>query len=147
MTTYRSNIQLTYRGVIKDGKVKVDASQLKVDVPIYFSEGDRIDVVIRHSTKRRSTDQNRYYWGVVVPIVRRGLRDAGYPLTDRDTHQALKQMFLSVDCDFGLHLTPSTTELSTEQMNEFVENIRLWAWEKLKVTIPEPGEQVELKFS
>jgi len=145
--TSRSKISLTYKGTISKGKVKVNANQMQVDIPIYFTDGDNVDVIIRHSTKQRSTEQNRYYWGVVVPIVRRGLRDAGYAVTDKDTHLALKHQFLSVDCNFGLHLTPSTTELSTDEMNEYVENIRVWAWENLKVSIPEPGEQVELKFS
>lgn len=139
--------QLLYKGVVKDGMVKVPANQIRVDIPIYFSDGDRVDVIIRHSQKPRSNEQNRYYWGVVIPIIRRGLKDIGEFWSYEDVHLALKMKFLKVNYDFGLDLTPSTTKLSSDAMTQYLENIRAWAWDNLKVSIPEPGEQVELKFS
>jgi hypothetical protein len=46
--------------------------------------------------RRRTIPQNSYYWGVMVPLVRRGLYEAGYDdvKTNDDAHEILKHVHL-----------------------------------------------------
>lgn len=45
---------------------------------------------------KRSLPQNAYYHGVIVPLVKNGLKDIGYNevRTNEDAHECLKYLFL-----------------------------------------------------
>ena len=86
--------------------------------------------------KLRSIHQNSYYWGVVVEILGNEL---GYP--PYNMHDALRMQFLSKpDEKTGLMKIASTTDLSTKQMEDYIEEIRRWASIELSIYIPEPNE-------
>lgn len=98
--------------------------------------------------EKRSNPQNRYYHGVVVDLVRRGLKDLGWEpkaCSAEAVHEMLKREFLTVDehVKDGVFLkrTRSTTELDTAQFGEYLELCKQWAAENLGVAIPDPGEQ------
>lgn len=97
---------------------------------------------------KRSNPQNRFYFGVVVDLVRRGLKDLGWEpkaCSAEAVHEMLKREFLTVDehVKDGVFLkrTRSTTELDTAQFGEYLELCKQWAAENLGVAIPDPGEQ------
>jgi len=96
-------------------------------------------------TKKRTNDQNAYYWGIVVPLVHEGLRDMGYDeiKTKEDAHLVLRSLFLKKKIN-ELELVRSTTELKTAEFSAYLEEIGKWAAEYLNVTIPEPNTQTEL---
>jgi hypothetical protein len=100
----------------------------------------------------RTSDQNRYYWGIVVNIVFKGLKDAGHNAVrdESDTHAVLKSLFLKVQFPgFGgelMEYVKSTTELSTIEFADYLMKIFIWAHEYLGVTIPKPNEQLEFKL-
>jgi hypothetical protein len=98
--------------------------------------------------RKRSLHQNAYYWGVVVPIVRQGLWDAGYDsvATNNDAHEVLKffhlkKQFVSKKTGEVVEFGGSTTELDIPGFNSYIENICRWAAEYLGVSIPSPNEQ------
>lgn len=102
------------------------------------------------SKNNRSIQQNRYYHGVVVPIVKDGLRDAGFGevKSSADAHEILKYLFLKkriVNEETGevIELLGTTTILTTIEFNEFVDEIIRWASEYLGIQIPLPNEQME----
>lgn len=104
-----------------------------------------------HNAKQRSTQQNRYYWGVVVPMVKDGLNEKGTELTTEETHEFLKYKFNSKDLineDSGevLQVPLSTTRLMTTGFIEYVEKIQRFAVEWLDVVIPDPGEQLQIDY-
>jgi hypothetical protein len=97
--------------------------------------------------RKRSLPQNDYYWGVVVPMCRQGLYDAGYDevKTSLDSHEVLKHLFLKkevVNKSTGevLVLDGSSKELTIPEFNEYIENICKWAAEYLSIAIPSPNE-------
>lgn len=98
----------------------------------------------------RSNQQNRYWWGGLLPIVKKGLVDAGYNevKTNEDAHEVLKALFLkkyiSNSDGLALEVSGSTTELSTVEFNELISNVQQWASEFLSVEIPDPGEKLKL---
>lgn len=96
---------------------------------------------------KRSTPQNAYLWGVVYPIVKGGLIDAGFDEFRQDyelemTHELCKFRFLKRDIANSdgevMEIIGSTKELRTVAFMEYLENIGKWASEYLQVFIPEP---------
>lgn len=99
------------------------------------------------STKQRSTQQNAYYWGVVLPLVYEGLKAAGFESVrnNEDVHLITASLFLKVaEEKNGVKIEKiiSTTELSTVGFMEYLQNITIWAFDYLGIKIPEPNEQL-----
>ena len=98
----------------------------------------------------RTNQQNKYWWSGVVPLVRQGLKDAGYNevKTNEDAHEVLKALFLKKHISNGdgvaLEMSGSTTELSTIEFNELIANVQQWAAEFLNVIVPDPNTQVSI---
>jgi hypothetical protein len=115
-------------------------------------EGWEVSLTLHERITTRSSKQNRYYWGVVVPLIRQGLKEAGYRgVTKAATHKLLKSLMLKdelVNEQTGEIMTfeGSTTNLSTKQFNEFTDAVRQWAAEQLGINIPEPNEQMSFEF-
>lgn len=62
-------------------------------------------------------------------------------------HQILKIKFLKVDEPVGndglfISRIKSTTELSTMDFMEYIQQVTIWAGEFFGITIPEPNEQL-----
>lgn len=101
----------------------------------------------------RSGQQNRYYFGCVLPLVKDGLIDVGYREinTNEATHDLMKYMFLKkriVNEETGevIETIGSTTDLTTIEFNEYIDRIAQFAAEMLGVVIPPPNSQVELFY-
>ncbi|WGQ15613.1 hypothetical protein [Sphingobacterium faecium] len=146
-------MNLVYFGSVKDGALKIrNRNALALD--LLSLEGKEIEIRIVKKKKTRSNNQNRYYWGVIIPIVKQGLIDAGYPRekisNSEVVHDILKNMFCEkeelINYDTGeiLILSPSTTSNSTTQMMDYFEDIKRWCAENLGIYIPDPNEQTSL---
>lgn len=119
-------------------------------------KGKRIEVAVKQRYKQRSSPQNRYYWGVLVPSVLLAFVDLGNDLQQDNqehldmVHDFLKRKFLTnglevVNAQGEVEqLPPSTTRLSTIEQEEYHETIRRWAAEFLNIVIPLPNEQLEI---
>lgn len=118
-------------------------------------EDHEVSVTI-HKLKKRSNPQNRYYWGVVVYMIKSRLDDLGYvhsdlegeamprKLTRNDVHNFLKEQFNRYDVvnpETGNVIGTSsrtTKKLSTIEFSQYVEHIIRWAAESLDLEIPDP---------
>ena len=103
------------------------------------------------SIKKRSIQQNAYYWGVVVPLCRKGLFEVGYDeiIYDEEAHEVLKYLHLKrpvVSKQTGevLDISGSTTKLTTAEFNEYIEKVCRWSIEYLDVYIPSPNEPLAM---
>lgn len=104
------------------------------------------------SVRRRSLPQNDYYWACVVPMVKQGLKNAGYDEveTDEDTHEVLKHLFLKKEVfnkntgEVITEIAGSTTKLQTYEFNEYLEKIWRWAAQYLDMKIPSPNGQIPI---
>ena len=112
----------------------------------YGLKNGKYHITIKDARKR-SIPQNRYYRGVVVPIVRAGLYEAGYDevKTNEDAHEVLKGLFHKKDIvnkQTGDVITTvlSTTEFSIPEFDNYIERICKWAAEFLGVVIPAPNQ-------
>lgn len=94
-----------------------------------------VDITIRRHRKSRSDRQNAYYWAVVVGML---AEFCGY--TPEEMHEALKWKFLRREADGPLPTVRSTTELGTQEFEDYVEMVRMWAATDLGVVVPLPNE-------
>jgi hypothetical protein len=137
---------LKYFGKVDGGKLTIFQRNDMVSDLQNLGSGF-VEIIIRLAGKR-SSPQNRYYWGAMIPIVKEGLKGVGIDMSKEQTHEMLKYRFLkrefiTSDGDI-LQSIGSTTELSTKDFNEYIESIQIWSAEYLNVNIPDPNEQTEI---
>jgi len=99
--------------------------------------------------KKRSDNQNRYWWGCVIPLVKQGLNDCGYNeiRTNEDAHEVIKGVFLkrsivSEKTGEVIEFSGSTADLQTVEFNKLIEDVVQWAVEFLSIQIPMPNESM-----
>lgn len=111
-----------FAGKVVNGQIVLDEpKQFKVYLCGFKHEAP-IEVIVRKPSKKRSLNQNDYYWGVVVKIL---CEFTGNTL--KDQHMDLRWRFLCRMDQKGRLYPESTTELSTVEYEEYLENIRRWA--------------------
>jgi hypothetical protein len=132
-----------------DGHVPSALRRWLSDMMDLFSGGVAVLSVQRPT---RSNDQNAYYWGVVLPAVRDGFHKAGIdtlhmtgpsgdqidmPVSVNLLHRWYKNKYL-VPEEPGEE--PTTTNLSTTQMHEYIEAIRNdREVRRLEIHVPQAG--------
>ena len=98
-------------------------------------------ISLKKNKAARSLASNRYYWGVVLAYLS---EETGF--TKDEAHQLMQRQFLKYakDASDGTSemFVRSTTSLNTIEMNEYIEQIRIFAVSELGVYIPEPNEIV-----
>lgn len=125
-----------FTGTIEKGKLKLD-QPYKYAVRIAGLEGKKIELILRQQKSQRSLNQNAYYWGVVIEILKTYLEG----MTGDEIHDALKIKFASRhDAGTGLTIVESTAKMNTKRFNEYFETIQRWAAEFLNCQIPAPNE-------
>lgn len=92
-------------------------------------KGEQV-IFIKKKSKRRSMQQNKYYWVILEYIS----ESTGF--TPFELHTLFREQFLSwvrVEDDFKF----STTDLTTEQFSEYIDLIRAFAETFLEVICPD----------
>ena len=101
-------------------------------------------VEISKQYKIRSLQENKYYFWVVLKI----LSDELWYEVD-EVHELMKERFLTKieklksDKRVKLKRTKSTSELTTQEFEEYLENIRVFASKYLNIIIPLPNQNYE----
>jgi len=126
------NISPIWRGNIEDGKLKLVQQDLFRKY-LYSLRGE-VEVIVRKWKKRRSDNQNKYYWGVVIPILCETL---GY--SNDEIHEALKWKFLRNKEREKLPTVKSTTGLSTIEFKNYIDEIVQWSAQE-DIIIPDPNQ-------
>lgn len=119
----------------------------------YFNDKDVI-ITFSKPKKSRSNNQNRFYWGVVLPLVQNGLLDATGELRSVDNihYKILLPLFAPlneiVNKDTGECISERLTssEMTTTQFMEYIMEVQKWSAEFLSIDIPNPNEENLLNF-
>jgi len=122
----------TFRIKINNGKV-VFEDRYKFDEFLKGIEDKEKLLIIDDIKKPRSENENRYYWGVVIKIL---ADELGY-LDKNDVHDAMRLRFLKENGK--LETIRSTASLSTQEFEEYLSKIRIFASSELNIIIPEPN--------
>ena len=136
---------------------KVINGQMKQNRPLILKalkafEGVNITVTISKRKKKRSTNQNSYYWAVIVPFWKQIFLDEwGEVYSQSQTHE-----FLKYNCNFTekvnketgeiIRVSKSTTENSTTDQELMCKQARDLALEMFNIEIPLPNEQINITF-
>ena len=145
------DIKLTYTGRVGGDRIIIHRRKEMEEMIIHHFAGHEIELTIQRKRKRRSLMQNAYYYGVIIPIVCKGLNNAGYKVGTCETHEFLKSMFNRKDLVNEatgeiLQTVGSTAAMSTVDMMDYFESITQWTAEYLNIEIPAPNEQIKLEL-
>ena len=121
-------------GFIRDGKPVFDNREKLLAYLAGFKSDTRFEATFKKYRRQRTNPQNKYYWGVVVPML---ASHFGY--TKDECHDALRWQFLRKQ-DTEPPTVRSTTELTTIEFNAYIDEIVIWAATEFQVVVPDPGE-------
>lgn len=133
---------------IEGGKIK---EKTKFSKWLWEHEDGRYEVKTT-SKKIRTIQSNKYYWGVICPIVLECLRDAGYNeiKSTADVHEILKYKFLrkQIPNDQGeyIEFLGSTANLTRKEFGEYMEAVCQWVAENWNISVPGPGTQSAISY-
>ena len=114
--------------------------------------GSDVVITIDKVKKKRSNNQNAFYWGVLIPLMQQGAKDTwGESWSVDKAHKHLSKLFVfheSVNIKTGLITkTPKpTTELKTTDWEVYVTEIRIYLLENFDIDAPEPNQEITLKL-
>jgi hypothetical protein len=123
---------MTISAQIKDGRLLLDRKP-DFQAHLHTSEGKRIEVSVEKYRRKRTLDQNAYYWLILGYIA----KDTGQD--PQSLHEAFKYRFSSKVTIKGLAIPQSTTRHDTLQFTEYIENVRQFAGELLNINAPDPN--------
>jgi len=124
-----------HAGRVKDGKFIPD-NKTRFKLEFAKKDGTLLEVTVRKPKKHRSLEQNNFYWGVVVELLKEVV---GF--NKDEMHDALREKFLSETVEgkkTSVVRIRSTTELSTVEFMDYIAEIQKWAAEYLDCYIPDP---------
>ena len=130
---------------IENGKFRQNNALIKDAVKLF--EGANVKLSIRKRYKKRSENQNDFYWGVWVPIFQKLIMDEWQEFkTPKEVHEILKTA-----CNYEERVNEatgevfkfpkSTTKMSTyEWEKEFKPKVKQFAFDFFHVALPEPNQ-------
>lgn len=132
-------------GRVREGKLFVYKLQDFYNAVASYEDCDLV-ITIEKAYGKRSSHQNRYYWGVVIPAFCMAAHDTtGEEWSKEVAHDTLKARFLShefVNESTGeiLNIIKSTAGLSTVEFMDYIENCRKFILEWFGAYVPSPNE-------
>ena len=142
-------MKLEFTGSVKDNKLHI-YHRAVFDSLICKLNSKEVEIIIQQKRKKRSGQQNRYYFGVIIPVIQQGLFDTqGEWLNTDDVHEFLKANFnykelVNKDTGEVIKVPKTTTESTTIEFEEYLDIVRQFADEFLNIIIPLPNEQSNL---
>lgn len=133
-----------YIAEVKDGKVPAGVSQAIRDILAGMS-GKSIVIRLSEYRKRRSLKQNRFYFGIVVPLILDMFTEAGNNTDEDEVHEYLKEhvgkLVTVMEDPSGVRhkVVRSSRSLTTAEWEDYITKIRAWAAE-FGIAVPMPNE-------
>ena len=135
---------------VSNGNLKRNRNLIKEAIQSF--EGKEIEITIQKKRKLRSNPQNKYYFGVIVPIFQNCIKvEWGEILSIEEVHN-----FLKTNCNYeekvsddGLivRTIKSTTENTTVDQENFHSLCRTLANDFFNTEIPLPNTEMMLDFN
>ena len=115
-------------------------------------ENSDVVLILEKPKKKRSNNQNRFYWSCLVPLMHQGAKDLWGEVWSIDkAHKFLSNKFVfheSVNTKTGeiTNTHKSTTELTTTDWEVYMTEIRIYLLEDFDIDAPEPNSEIVLKI-
>lgn len=142
-------LKLEYNGYIKDGKLFIHRKSIMDGEVAKWPDCD-VEIVVSKKKRIRSLSVNKYYWAVVVGMVRDAFQELGNDVDSQLTHEFLKGRFCSkeiVNENTGevIKIPMSTADLTPSEFSDYMAKCVQFAEEFLSITIPPPNSQMSIK--
>lgn len=140
------NDEITVTGLVSSGKLPAHIASTIKDV-LQRMEGQRISITLAKAKKKRSSRQNAFYYGVVVPMVKGLFAAGGDTVSDEFVHRYLKAEIggyirvIKLPDGGKRYDVDSSTKLTTQDWEDWMEKIRAWA-AQYDLQIPLPNETI-----
>ena len=144
--------QIIFTDVFPDGKIQPNAS-LKIKEAVKSFQGKRIYFKIGIARKIRSLNQNKYYFGCIIPIAQEAIKEQWGEIIDKQqAHSFLKIYCNAVDkiteeSDGNIRIPKPTHDYTTVQFMEYIERCSQFLFANFNVTIPPPNSQADIIFN
>lgn len=133
---------------VKDGRPN---NAKKLNEAFKSFEGKDVIVTIEKRKSKRSDAQNRFFHGVVIPIIQQGYLDAGWiearsfdwTKNEIKKYCLIKEAVNEITGEVKQYVGESS-KLTKSEFMDFIADIQMWAMENLNVYVPDPNEQIEL---
>lgn len=108
--------------------------------------GKRIKITIALYKRRRSENQNAFYWGVILPMMKDAINEYGNQMNEDEAHEFIKEEIwkhtktITRPDGSKKPIIRSSTELTTTEWEEKIELTRAWAAFELGLILPYPNE-------
>lgn len=143
-------MKISIKTNVKNGKLIRNRNLILEAINSY--EGKDVLITLEKAKKQRSNQQNAFYWGIVIVIIKSCLKSTGNNLNENDVHDLLRLKFLketiAIKEETGevIERVKSTTELTTSQFMDYIAEIQQFAAEYFDAIIPDPNENLTLNF-
>lgn len=134
---------------VVNGNLKRNRNLIKSAIESF--EGKDIQLTIQLKKKTRSNNQNRYYFGIIIPIFQNCIKvEWGEIMSIEEVHS-----FLKTNCNYEEKVSDeglivrrikSTTENTTTQQEEYHSLCRTLAMDYFNTEIPLPNTEIMLDF-
>ena len=138
-------MKLTVFTQVRNDGTLTSAKTIRNAIDTY--RGKTLAITFDEPKKVRSNEQNAYFHGVVIPLVTERINDLGTFITQSKVKDMLKAEFLLYEIEINgdsIKMVKGTSELSTKEFKDFVENIQIWAADVLDLVVPDPNEQIKI---
>lgn len=113
-------------------------------------EGSDLVLTFEKPKKQRSNNQNAYYWGLLIPILQKSIKESWGEIWSKEkTHDFCKMQFnfterVNEDTGLILRVPKSTTENTTSSQEDLHSEIRNFIFEWFNIQVPLPNENITL---
>lgn len=131
-----------------NGNLKRNRSQILETIKSF--EGKDVLITFEKPKKKRSNNQNSYYWGIIVPITKQAIKSEwGEIWNSQKVHDFYKMQFNTIEIvnhktGEVINVPKSTTENTTTDQEEFHFEIREFLKEWFNIECPLPNEDLTL---
>ncbi len=106
--------------------------------------GQEVEVLVRKRTRRRSSDQNRAWWGLIIPAITAGCDMDPNSTHDKElVHYGLVEKCFGVERNekLGVDLPKArSSKLTTKEFSYLMDWAAKWAAEELGIYVPLPDD-------
>ena len=136
-----------FEGKVSGGRLDPSAARLVADV-VRRLDGKKVLLTLREWTKPRSSQQNRYWFGILGKYAVPEFRKTGSPWSEWTVHEhvmkALGYEEVLIDPQGKLYVSRMhSSEFTTEQWEVFMEEARAWFATEHGISLPLPNEEME----
>jgi len=139
---------MEYIAKIEQGQIIFSNREI-LELQIQSLEGKNVAVRIQKLVKKRSDRQNRWYWGVAIPTIIKGIEQQSGEILDKGTAHALALNItdgikLESKMLFGYNVIEvtqkRTSDMSVEEFNVFYQKLQFTFAER-DIIIPDPSQE------